>query len=233
MSLGVCPVPIALILVLAAGAAAATGDEGQPVPESRAGASFFVSHDASELYTSIVTIVEPGGPDLGPSLAGAPLPDGALQQVLLRSADGAAYVEITRWSRGRLPSEYVPAYVPAARAYWRHDFSPVGTAGSSFEIDAGSHVQWSQFLLRDAGDHDALLQLVEPMVGTMAAGGAPTLEAIATLTSTHETSIALFGKWETAEGFEIFREDGTFGASPYWAPFADNAHWMLTPVAFK
>ncbi len=158
--------------------------------------------------------------------AGRPAESSA--QALLRSEDGQTFVEITAWPSLDLAETYSVPYVPSAQVYWRRVFELHRAFGSApLELRAGSSVQWSEFLLRSPKERENLAPLVSGMVGAMAAAGPESLSAIGQLHSVQNTSIGLLGLWKTKDGFKVFERDRTFGSTPYWEPYADNAHWML------
>lgn len=159
-------------------------------------------------------------------------PVGARGQAMLRDHAGRTLALLTAWpsAEAAAGTEGSP-YFPAAETYWRRAFAMTGSsakAGESFTITSGSHVQWSEFLMRDPRGIGEFAEMVGGITDSMAeGGGAAGLRAIARMQSTHGTSLALLGLWTEREGFKVFERDATFGPDPYWAPFADNAHWMM------
>lgn len=169
------------------------------------------------------------------ALRDRPRPDGARGQALMRDHAGRTVVLLTAWPSAEAAAEAEGSpYFAAAEVYWRRAFSLTGASAKAdvaFVIGQGSSVQWSEFLMRDLARIDDFAEMVAGITDGMAeGGGAPTLQAIARMQSAHGTSLALLGLWADRDGFKVFQRDATFGSDPYWAPFADNARWMLEVV---
>jgi hypothetical protein len=218
--------PIPFIAALAAVACAAV---------AQAGGTLEIDAEASGALTVAVWIgdEEAGGP-LRAALLAADLPEGAGGQALLAARKGHVLVEITTWPSRTAAETYAVPYLPAVPAYWRRVFVVDRVFGRvPLEIGPDASVQWSEFLVREPARQAELARIVGGMVAAMAGGGAETLAAIGQLRSVHGTSIGLLGLWDTKEGFHVFERNATFGPSPYWEPYADNAHWMLGVVRIR
>lgn len=218
-----------------------TGSERQQAKATssdmkKADGGFDVASARGLPVTVAVWIAGASGSEVEKALLDRAKPGGAKSQMLLRSIDGSAFVEITAFQNISSRTEYQPIYVPRASAYWRRDFVWKDMFAQSkplSEVNGKSHVQWSEFTLRKGEDIAPLYEIVNPMVATMIAGGAPTLTTADTLHATDNSSIGILATWSEAEGFGVFERQATFGEAPYWAPFADNAHWMLRPIQFR
>lgn len=204
-------------------------------PASPSG-SFAISGTPGDLYTAVVYIGGPGAQSVEKVLTSGALPRGASQQVVLRSVGGDTFVELTKWSTAAARNSYKPRYVAVASAYWRRDFSPVDQVAkpqASHVITGASNVQWSEFLLRDPSKQQELYEQASGMARNMVEAGPDQLQTLTAMKSTNGASVALLALWSNRDGFSVFEEDATFGEDPYWAPVADNAHWMMRPILLR
>ena len=87
--------------------------------------------------------------------------------------------------------------------------------------------------MRDPAKLEEFAEMVGPITDGMVAGGASTLRGIARMHATNGLSLGLLGLWGDRDGFRVFQRADTFGPDPYWAPYADNAHWMFDVVLIR
>ena len=188
-------------------------------------------------YTVVVYIAgAKSAATLANALTDQPRPEAAKTELLLQSLDGATLVQILGWTDEQAAASYRHPYFPAAQAYWRRDFTLDGTFtkdGENAAITPDSFVQWSEFLMRDPSGLTELGEMVGGMVDAMTLGGPDTLLSVQVLQATNELSIGLLGRWSKRDGFYVFEQEETFGDDPYWADYADNAHWMMTVLAIR
>ena len=165
-----------------------------------------------------------------------PLPEGAEGELLLQSLDGATLVQIIRWETNEAAATYHAPYFPSAQAYWRREYRLVSSfakEGETLQITADSAVQWSEFLMRDPALLPELGETVGGIVEGMTLAGPETLLATQQLSATNGLSIGLLARWADEEGFHLFEREETFGDDPYWADYADNAHWMMRVLSIR
>ena len=190
-----------------------------------------------DTYSVVVYVA---GADSAPAVSGAlqdqPFAEGAEGELLLQSLDGATLVQIIHWETNEAAAMYRAPYFPSAQVYWRREYRLVGAfakEGELFQITADSAVQWSEFLVRDPALLPELGEIVEGIVEGMTLAGPDTLLATQQLTATNGLSIGLLARWADEEGFHVFEREQTFGDDPYWADYADNAHWMMRVLAIR
>ncbi len=142
--------------------------------------------------TTYTVVVYAAGASAGPAVADAlearPAPEGAEASLLLQSRDAGTVVEVIAWQDPTAAPSFRAPYFPAAQAYWRREFTPVASVakeGEGLAITASSHVQWSEFLLRDPGELDDLSAMVGGMVEGMTLAGPDELR---TMSQLHATS---------------------------------------------
>ena len=76
-------------------------------------------------------------------------------------------------------------------------------------------------------------EIVGGIVEGMTLAGPDTLLATQQLSATNGLSIGLLARWADEEGFHLFEREETFGDDPYWADYADNAHWMMRVLSIR
>lgn len=193
--------------------------------------------DPDRVHTVSVYAAGPSaGPDLAEALLAEDRPDGAAARLHLTNADRRTVVDLIAWEENGPPTDWQPPYFPNAEAYWRRDFrlaTSFAQEGEDFAVSVGDPVQWSEFLMRDLSRRAELSDVVTALTESMTFGEPATLLSIQQLLSDNGLSIGLFGRWSEPAGFKVFTEGATFGSRPYWAPMADNAHWMLEVVAIR
>jgi hypothetical protein len=198
--------------------------------------SFAISGKPSDLYSAVVYMAGPGAGVVEQVLTSSALPNGASQQAILKSLDGSTFVELTKWTSVATRSAYKARYVAKASAYWRRDFAPVDQISkpqAAMNMTGSSNVQWSEFLLRDPSKQQELYEQASGMARNMVEAGPAELQTLTAMKSNNGSSIAILALWSNREGFGIFEKDATFGDDPYWAPVADNAHWMMRPILLR
>ncbi|MEM8968342.1 MAG: hypothetical protein AAGE93_18120 [Bacteroidota bacterium] len=153
------------------------------------------------------------------------------QRLVLKARNDERVVQITTWNSDKAAEDYAsdkPSYedykvlTSKVANYGAKDATPA-------TIDAGSSVQYSEFIMKRKPAMDTLSTIAKGMTGAMAQSES-TLDYIMTLNSTDSSTISLFGAWNTEEGFEVFTQNNTFGDQPYWEPYAENEHHMFEVV---
>lgn len=156
--------------------------------------------------------------------------DASRALLLLESFDGPRVVRFTRWDDERSAARYAEAAraaTPTPRYATELEWRSLGRKPEqSLTFGDSSAVQFSQFVMYRTSAVDTLQGLAAGMSGGMVAGEL-TMRLISTLTARDSSAVVFLGTWDSPVGFKIFEQRGTFGAEPYWEPFAANEHHMM------
>ncbi len=228
-------------LVLA-GSACAGEPEASPTGEEEAGPtsallrSFEYDTAAATSYVAEIWDTDEAGHAAVVEGAGGdgPEPTGARGGLVLDANHGGRVVRLTRWDDSEGAVGYARAAreeEPAPRFVHELRLRSIGhEPDQPLVFEASSFAQYSQFVMRRREAVDTLQALAAGMSGGMVLGE-PTMQLISTLTSADSSVVAFLGIWDNPDGFELFAEQNTFGEEPYWAPYAENEHDMMSVVS--